>query len=381
MYGLIDVGDWQTYVDLKTGTELDSTKPHFLSDLVKDSPYPGDGEISINWVKQTAERIIGLYDPHWLMLTYTQPLFANSDDSQQQDSLMTQHQRIINDIQELCRTKTYEAVIVMSNPKVPLKDEIINLPTSGLLETSPWGSALAGLSGAVPEDREILLKQPHIKQVISKDDILTKHPHVDENFRYYLPDYCLVAAEGYLFRGYNSHFPKKKTLADLCTANIPVYSTLGTPAHVKELYSLMKNALLNGKKVLLAVIEGYRADAPIPAGFQLCGNKDEWYSYAGLSQYLLLTSGKAFYETPYPPVYNRTKKKRETVYPFSGFFTSIPSNTLGDFNGVRSAVVSSRSMIVHMAANADLAIECYCRDKNNMGTMATFKPELTASLV
>ena len=27
MYGLIDVGDWQTYVDLKTGLELDTGQP------------------------------------------------------------------------------------------------------------------------------------------------------------------------------------------------------------------------------------------------------------------------------------------------------------------------------------------------------------------
>ena len=64
----------------------------------------------------------------------------------------------------------------MTGAKVPLKEEIINLPTTGLLETSPWGSALAGLSGAVPEDEEILLQQPYIKQVVSKTDILTKHP-------------------------------------------------------------------------------------------------------------------------------------------------------------------------------------------------------------
>ena len=142
----------------------------------------------------------------------------------------------------------------------------------------------------------------------------------------------------------------------------------------------MKNALLNGKKVLLAVIEGYRADAAAHSGFQMCCNKDEWYSYAGMAQYLLLTSGKTFYETPYPPVYNRTKKKRETVYPFSGFFVSIPADTLGDLPGIRSAVVSSRSMIVHMAANADLAIECYCRDKSNYGTMAAIKQALGVHL-
>jgi hypothetical protein len=379
MYGLIDVGDWQTYVDLKTGLELDTGQPPMLAELLKNSPYPGDGEISVSWVRQTAERIISLYDPHWLMLTYTQPVFAQNT-GLQPESLQPLHRRIINDILELCRSKAYETVIVMTGAKVPLKEEIINLPTTGLLETSPWGSALAGLSGAVPEDEEILLQQPYIKQVVSKTDILTKHPEADENFRYYLPDYCLVAADGYLFRGFNSHFPKKKILADLCAASIPVYSTLGTPNHIRELYGIMKNALLNGKKVLLAVIEGYRADAAVPSGFHMCGNKDEWYSYAGLAQYLLLSSGKAFYETPYPPVYNRTKKKRETVYPFSGFFVSIPADTLGDLPGIRSAVVSSRSMIVHMAANADLAIECYCRDKSTMGTMAAIKQALASSL-
>ena len=111
----------------------------------------------------------------------------------------------------------------------------------------------------------------------------------------------------------------------------------------------------------------------------MCGNKDEWYSYAGLAQYLLLSSGKHLRDS-LPPVYNRTKKKRETVYPFSGFFVSIPADTLGDLPGIRSAVVSSRSMIVHMAANADLAIECYCRDKSTMGTMAAIKQALASSL-
>ncbi|NLZ38435.1 MAG: iron ABC transporter permease [Firmicutes bacterium] len=125
--------------------------------------------------------------------------------------------------------------------------------------------------------------------------------------------------------------------------------------------------------LLFAVIEGYRADAEVPAGFQPVNNRDEWYCYTGLSQYLLFTTGKAYYEIPYPPVYNRTIKKKETDYPFSGFFISIPEDALGDIQGIPSALVSSRSMIVHMAANADLAIECYCRDKSTMGVMVTFK--------
>ncbi|MBQ9991888.1 MAG: hypothetical protein IJP33_00495, partial [Firmicutes bacterium] len=79
--------------------------------------------------------------------------------------------------------------------------------------------------------------------------------------------------------------------------------------------------------------------------------------------------------TPFAPVYDRTRpKKKDVKFPFGGFFDELTKGSIAEA-AKGSAVVSSRSMVTHMAANADIAVECYNRDRTQMGVLLAFKPE------
>lgn len=232
---------------------------------------------------------------------------------------------------------------------------------------------MAGISGASVEDEEVLSSHPQIKHVIAKTKVLETHPNLHPDFIDYFPDYVVVAKEGYAFRGLNYHHGKLY-MADIFAETLPVYSTIGQPQHVQDIRCLMDKALNSKKKVLLAVIEGFRKGS-LPAEFEVCNNMDEWYSYRGMGLYHILHTGISFYETENPPIFNRSKKPRSADYPLSGFPNSNKEDSIGAKEGIRSAAVSSRGMIAQTVTNADIIFESYSRDLSNMGVLAAFKPE------
>jgi hypothetical protein len=60
-------------------------------------------------------------------------------------------------------------------------------------------------------------------------------------------------------------------------------------------------------------------------------------------------------------------------FPFSGYFRSVPEDTIGASLGVRSIAVGNRSMFMHMVAGADISVECFARNLYNQGTMAVIQ--------
>ena len=163
--------------------------------------------------------------------------------------------------------------------------------------------------------------------------------------------------------------------ADVCPQYIPVMSEIGTPAHLRDVKQIILDALNRGEKVLLSVIEGYRY-SEFPNGFEKCNNTDDWYSYRGLDFYMALFTGRPFYTNEFPPIFARIRSAEDKrKYPLSGFFTELSEDAVGNLENFRTAAVSSRSMIIHMAMNADVTLECYTREHSKMGNMVAFKPE------
>lgn len=377
MLGMIDAGGWQNVLELSTGRKVTAAKDKYsqISKLLKDFPYPGDGnDDSIGWVTNAAQRIVDLHNPHWMHLSYTQPLYTEVYTPENPAQSKQRQSRIINDILSFSDKNDYEPIIVMTFGFVPLLKEITQPDTKGLLESWIWGASVAGISGASKEDKHVLESHPYIAQVIDKNDVLSFHDRLHPNFKEYLPDYIVIAKEGYAFRGINSH-EGKTYMTDIYARSLPVYSAMEKPQHIRDIKGIMEKALDNGKKVLLAIVEGYR-DGILPVDFSLCNNMDDWYAYRGMDLYLALHTGKAFYETEFPPVYDRSKPKAsKTGYPLSGFFNSLTEDSIGVKKGIRTGAVSSRSMITHMIANTDITLECYSRERSDMGLLAAFKPE------
>jgi hypothetical protein len=59
----------------------------------------------------------------------------------------------------------------------------------------------------------------------------------------------------------------------------------------------------------------------------------------------------------------------------SGIFREIPEHTIGRRFAGRSAAVGSRSMLTHVAAGADISVECFARALYNHGVMAVLDIE------
>ncbi|MDD2480809.1 MAG: hypothetical protein PHC44_05030 [Lutispora sp.] len=376
MLGIIDAGGWQNVVELSSGRQVEAGEKEYskVRKLLKDFPYPGDGnDNSIEWVTNAAQRIVDFHQPHWMLLSYTQPLYTEIYLPENLTDSQNRQKRILDNILNFSNKNGYEPIIVMTGGYMPLLDEITQPSIKGLLESWIWGASVAGVSGATLEDKDVLMAHPHIAQVIDKNDVIAAHPNLHPHFIEYFPSYIVIAKEGYAFRGINSH-EGKTAMADVYSKSLPVYSSLDTPQHTKDIRSIMEKALDKGKKVVLVVIEGYRF-GNIPNGFTLCDNVDDWYAYRGMDLYLALHTGKPFYETEFPPVYDRSKpKSSKAKYPMSGFFNDLPEDSIGAKEGIKSGAVSSRSMITHMIANADITLECYSRERSHMGLLAAFKP-------
>lgn len=376
MLGIMDAGNYQSLIDMKTGRQIEGPGNDFaeIKALARDWPYPGDlSDQSIDWVTGAAQVIADMHHPDWMFLSYVQPYFIELFSPEDKALSQQRQRRILEGIRSFAARNGFEPLIVATSEYVPLKGFITQPETKGVLESWPWGFAMAGISGAAAEDEEILNSHPLIQHVIPKSRVLASYPDLRPNFVDYFPDYVVTAQEGYAFRGLNYHHGQL-FMADTYAPTLPVFSAIGRPRHIRDIRGLMDQALDAGKKVLLVVIEGCRQGS-LPAEFGECDNMDDWYSYRGIQLYHILHTGMPFYQTDNPPVFSRSWKPRNTEYPLSGFTNAHRDESIGARLGIRTAAVSSRGIVAQTVTNADLMLESYCRDLANMGVLAAFKPD------
>lgn len=263
MLGIMDAGNWQSLIDMKTGRQVESSGNDFaeIRALARNWPYPGDlSDESIGWVTGAAQAIVDMHRPDWMFLSYVQPYFIELFSPEDKVLSQQRQARILDDIRSFADRNGFEPLIVVTSEYVPLKGFITQPETKGVLESWPWGFAMAGISGAAAEDEEILNSHPLIQHVIPKSRVLASYPDLRPNFKDYFPDYVVTAQEGYVFRGLNYHHGQLH-MADTYAPTLPVFSAIGRPQHVRDIRGLMARALDAGKKVLLVVIEGCRKGA------------------------------------------------------------------------------------------------------------------------
>ena len=128
---------------------------------------------------------------------------------------------------------------------------------------------------------------------------------------------------------------------------------------------------LTSRRTALILVEAVGCES-FPLPYQRLSNHLHWYRYCmGPGQYLALTSGKHFVDYPYPPGYRlELFENEDTPYPFSGVFQEMPNQTIGRRFGGRSAAVGNRSILTHLAAGTDIAIECFARGLYSHGVLA-----------
>lgn len=372
MLGIIDVRGWQEIIDLATAKPAKRDEKFLkpLRKLAESFPYPGDrNNAGSKWTIDAAEAVVNHYDPGWLFLGFTRPLFACAYDDCSAEDRRDTARVILDYIVGFARKHDFSPLIVGSGGLVPLKGYIIIPELKGVLQSSAWARNMAGLYQSEPGDEELLLKKPHIRDIIHRDDFMGFCKTMTPTYINDIPDYLLIAEDGWGFKGF---FSGDRILYNIekHSYTLPVYSEIGYPDHIEGVCGLMEGALDQGEKVLLAVVEGLgEEDFTLP--HRNIGNCRDWYAYAGRMLYHTLVTGKSFYHCTHPPIHDMSARRPLPLrYPMSTPHAGvICEDSLGRRAKVPTAAVGSHSISTHAIVNADLMLECYIRGQTNMGVM------------
>lgn len=341
-----------------------------LKSLAKRLPYPGDRDnAGSKWTIDAAEAVVNHYNPGWLFLGFTQPFFSSTYGQCTLETRKNTAKIIFDYTLDFAKKHKYYPLILGTGGLVPLKGYIVLPELQGNLQSSAWCHNMAGVYQSEQGDEKILAQQPHIRSIIKKEDFIKEYRVVNPAYIKDFPDYLLIAEDGWHFKGLCSN---NRILYNIEKFNstLPVYSEIGYPDHIEGICGLMEDALEQGKKVLLAVIEGLDEDDFL-LPYQNIDNCRGWYAYQGYTLYHTLVTGKRFYQCTHPPIYDMSARMKLPLrYPMSAPHTgTICEDSLGRRAKVPTAAVGSRSITTHAMVNADLMMECYIRAQANMGVL------------
>jgi hypothetical protein len=372
MLGIIDVREWQAVIDLVTAKPVKRDEEFLqpLKKLAERFPYPGDRDnAGSKWTIEAAEAVVNHYHPGWLFLGFTQPFFSSTYGQCTIETRKNTAKIIFDYILGFAKKHSFYSLIVSTGGLVPLKGYIVLPELKGNLQSSAWCHNMAGVYQSEPGDEAVLAQEPHIRSIIKKEDFAEEYKDTKPAYIKDFPDYLLIAEDGWHFKGLCSN---NRALYNIEKYNstLPVYSEIGYPGHIEGICSLMEDALDQGKKVLLAVIEGLDED-DFMLPYQNIDNCRGWYAYQGYTLYHTLVTGKPFYQCTHPPIYDMSARRKLPLrYPMSAPHTgTICEDSLGRRTKVPTAAVGSRSITTHAMVNADLMLECYIRAQANMGVL------------
>lgn len=374
VYGIIDVREWQTTINLETGKkhEIDNGIVTIAKNIISKNYYPGDLDSkSIKWTKDVALEVNNAYEPDFMLISFAQPYFMSGFKKVSTEEWHGVIDHIFDNIKIFLDRTGFVPVIVGLGDTVPLIDYIDLSNLEGIALCGGMSACYAGLFDATPDDIKYLEHIPEIKRVVSKQKFIEQFGGSPDFIRRF-PDYILEAEKGYAFKAYGAMTRPVYQVPAKHEA-IPVYApSCPTDLNcITQIKGLIEKNLANKDKTALIIVEGIgTGDFKFP--YTMCSNKINWYAYDDThSQYLAITTGKHFQYNGYPPGYKYFLEDGEDKkYPFSGPFTELPRDIIGNQLNIKSAAVGSRSILTHLASGADISIECLARMLYNHGTMA-----------
>jgi hypothetical protein len=376
-YGIIDVREWQTTVDLKTGkkVDVDNELTKIAKKIIGRNYYPGDLELkSINWVTDVALDLYSEYKPDFMFLNYAQPYLLSRFTKLSNSEWNELINLLFDNINRFIMQSGFVPVVVGLGSMTPLINYIDLSGLDGVALCGGMSAYYAGLFDPTPEDLKYLESIPHIERIVNKQQFIRNFGG-SKDFINRFPDYLIEAAQGYTFKAYGS---MARTIFKIPAKNatIPVFCPLGNISSIVDIKKVIERKLIKNK-IALIVLEGVGAE-DFRYSHTLCSNKLNWYTYdQGENHYLAIMTGKHFQSNDYPPGYKYYIEDSEyKKYPYSGCFTELPSDTIASRLNIKTAAVGSRSILTHAVSCADICIECMARGLYNYGTMAvinTFK--------
>lgn len=367
---IIDAREWQKAFDLRTGEALAEVGP--LDDMVRGvqdrHPYPGDLDAAGNrWVTDTAIDLMERYDPSFVFLTYAQQYFSTRFTPMSDAEWAAAVEAVYEEVERFVALSGFTPVIVGTGGMTPLLAYIDLTRLDGLALCTHWSARYAGLHDPSPADLDLVASLPEIERIVPWQEFVDLFGSCPLDAAK-LPEYLLVAREGYMFKTVSGAFRKVRKVP-APAYRIPVSASLEGVTDSTEVRRAVENRLRNSK-VALIFVEGLAVkDFPWPC--REMGNGREWFFYeTGDAQYLTITTGR-HHVFEYPPGYRYFEEDGpDKEFPFSGYFRSVPEDVIGASTGTRSIAVGNRSMFMHMAAGADISVECFARNLYNQGTMA-----------
>ncbi len=367
---IIDARQWQRVFDLRTGAGVQERTPlmKMVMDIQSRRPYPGDLDDSGNrWVTDTALDLIEGYDPSFVFLTYARQFFLGRYSVLTDGDWAGMVSSVFEEVNRFVARSGFTPLIVGTGAMMPFADFIDVTRLDGLVLSTHWSARYAGLHEGSARDLDYLAARPEIERIVSRDDFRRLFSDCGgDNSR--IPEYLLVARPGYMFRTVGGAFRRVRR-APAPAYTIPVSAEWGGVSSITGIRRLVAEEIQR-RKIALIVVEGLGVE-DFPWSHQGCENGRDWFYYEPSdAQYLTLATGRhQVFEYPTGYRYFREDAEKKE-YPLSGYFTSIPEDTIASGLGVRSIAVGNRSMIMHMAPGADISIECFARNLFNQGTMA-----------
>jgi hypothetical protein len=367
---IIDAREWQRVFDLRSGAASHADNPvlHMVREIQDRRPYPGDLDDAGNrWVTDTALDLIAGYNPSFVYLTYARQFFVGRYSVLSEGEWSAMVSGVFEEVNRFVSLSGFVPVIVGTGGMIPFVDFIDVTRLDGLVLSTHWSARYAGLHDGSKRDLEHLAALPEIERIVPRHEfrsLFAEYP--GDSTR--IPEYFLVARPGYMFRTVGGAFRKVRRVPAPSYA-IPVSTELGEVSAITDIRGLIDNHIRD-RKIAFIVVEGLGVD-DFPWQYRRCENGRGWFYYEpGDAQYLTLTTGRhqVFeYPTGYKYFEEDAEKKE---YPLSGYFTSVPGDTIASCYNARSIAVGNRSMIMHMASGTDISIECFARNLFNQGTMA-----------
>lgn len=369
--GMVTTEQQSNIYNFKTGELLVNSPDHplmdWLSELLVDYPYPGDlNPQSIDWVTDVAIELERVYQPRFVLLSYANFYLISLFKRCSQADREILCQRLFTAVERFFRQTDMTPFIMGTGGTIPLEGVVDLTELDGCVTANRMGPVYAGLYQPSENDLHYLNQLDAVQMVLPQNR-LAQVWNPDNNFEEKIPDYLLVTARGFAFRTPNS---SKKPL---CRVNardnaIPIFAPDQVDSIVDIAPAVKKR--LRKERVALVVLEGIDREQ-FMFGSDSCANTYSWYTYLpGEGQYLAITTGKHLPDHPYPPGYRDYQEEGGKTYPFSGYFRSLPTGTLGSTSSRRSIAVGSRSVLTHAVSGADISIEGYTRSLKPKGTLA-----------
>ena len=367
---IVDSREWQNLLDLRTGKKVFEDGPviRMVQGILERHPYPGDVDRQSNrWVSDTALDMIARYRPQFVFLSYARQFFCSRFTPLSVSERKIMMEEAFSEVERFVGESGFVPVILGTGDMTPIIGDIDLSRLDGLVTTSNWSARYAGLHDPSERDLETVASHARIERVVSRDEWLGLFGIRPAEPRR-LPAYLLVAQEGWTFKA--GGFPLRRvSWVQARSFSVPYMTPLGKVGAITDMAGLIE-AHQGSRPIALILIEG-AGIRDFPNASEMCSNGLDWFYYEpGEGQYLTLATGEhRIFD--YPPGYKSYEEDDESKeYPLSGYFKSLPSETLGNRISGRSLAVGNRSMFLHMIPGADLSVECFARNLYNQGTMA-----------